>query len=179
MALAARQLVRVTTQESLAEPDLLQHRDGAVPGVGWPTAQHLVEQRAQGIHIAAGIDLVNLAQRLLGWHVGGRARHLPHLRLVGAVAAAVGLHRVELAVVGRPVGPAQHLGQAPVEHQHLAVAAHHDVVGLEIAMHDTGLVRRLENRHGPDSEEHDSEGGDHRHRGDRPCRRKDRRCRGA
>ncbi len=40
--------------------------------------------------------------------------------------------------------------QAEIEHLHVAVGAHHDVLGLHVAMHDAGRVRRRERpRHLP------------------------------
>ena len=79
------------------------------------------------------IDL--LAARLLGRHIGECPHHLPRLGRVlcgrgqGAVVATRRLDE---------------LGEAEVDDLRMAVGRHHDVVWLQVAMHDAGLVRRGE-----------------------------------
>ncbi len=89
--------------------------------------EHLVQNDAHRIQICAVID--GLAARLLGRHVFGRAHHgvEPRERL---------LVRARLLDF--------HLGDAEIEHLDEVIAAifgdQHDVVWLQIAMHDAGGV---------------------------------------
>jgi hypothetical protein len=75
--------------------------------------QRLEEDRAEAIDIAAFVDAVACAC-LLGRHVGGSAG----------------------ATLGRLAALAAAKGEAPVHDLHFAVAADHDVVGFEVAVHD-------------------------------------------
>ena len=90
-------------------------REGLLAG------EHLVEHHAQAVNVATGIDL--LAHRLLGRHVGGCAQHD--------------------AVVGRFGCRMQVFGDAEVGQCQRTVGAQHHVVGLEVAMHDAGMVCRF------------------------------------
>ena len=94
-----------------------------------PARQHLVEDHAGGVDVGAGVD--RLAERLLGREVLGRAED--DAGLGQRLPAALGLG---------------HLGDAEVEdldHVALAVALdQHDVLRLEIAVHDAGRVRVVE-----------------------------------
>ena len=122
-------------------PDLMQHLLGTGPGVGRPPAQHHIQQSPQRVHIAAGIDAVHRSPCLLGRHVEGSARHLARLRLVCPLTAAVGLHRERLFSIEDRNRPSQQLGQPPVQHQHLTMASHHDVVRLQVPVDHTPAVR--------------------------------------
>jgi hypothetical protein len=89
-----------------------------------------VQDQAEGPHVASRVD-VEIAARLLGAHVRGRAEH-------GA------LHRLhELAARG-----ADRLGDAEVEdlghHVAAVVEGEEDVPGLEIAVDDAAVVRLVE-----------------------------------
>ena len=86
--------------------------------------QHLVEDDPQAVDVATAIDLVGLAPRLLGAHVGRRAQHL-----------AVERHR-DLARFT--------LGQPEVHQVRPARLVEHDVRGLDVAMHDPLFVRVLQ-----------------------------------
>ena len=107
------------------------HRRGDRDGIGAcdrasPRA-HLVEHGADGVEVGARVDLVGGGD-LLGRHVRGRA------------------HDDAGAREARLAGRAQ-LGDAEVEqlHERPARGRHEeDVVGLEIAVHDAGVVRGLE-----------------------------------
>src|SRR5690606_29316178 len=77
---------------------------------------------------------VAVAQHL-GRHVAGRARHLGGAGGQGQTAGAV---------------VAKTHGQAPVDNVDLAELADHDVVGLEVAVHDAaamGKAHRVEHLH--------------------------------
>ncbi|MFO0799706.1 MAG: hypothetical protein U0804_19725 [Gemmataceae bacterium] len=120
------------------------------------------EHGAEAEHVAAGRHLVGRPGRLLGRHVRRRPHHRAGLRVV-RVRVAEGAHlrvrRGGVRVGGGAVGPAadaEHLGQPPVHHLHLAEGADHDVRGLEVAVDHVvgvgvpdGLAHRLEHGHEP------------------------------
>ena len=109
-----------------------QHLPSAPAVVGWSAAQDLVEDGAQGVDVAARVDLVDLAAGLLRRHVSGGARHCAHAGDPGRVPAAVGGHR--------RLGAAGDLGEAPVHDERLAALAQHDVGGLEVPVHHAPVV---------------------------------------
>jgi hypothetical protein len=86
--------------------------------------QHLVGHCRERVHVAARIDHL-LAHRLLGTHVLRRAEREPGLR---HPLAAGTLHRER---------------DAEISHQRMA-ALEQDVLGLDVAMDDTLVVRVLE-----------------------------------
>ena len=69
------------------------------------------------------------AAYLLRRHIAGCAHHHAFVRQIGD---------------GRILRGVPLLGQAEIQDLHLAAARHHDVVRLQIAMHQTGRVRRSE-----------------------------------
>ena len=76
---------------------------------------------------------------LLGGHVGGGASDLAHLGLEGCAGAAEGMDGL-VSVACSLAWRAQDLREAPVEHQHLSIRAHHDVVGLQVPVDDPAAV---------------------------------------
>jgi len=103
----------------------LQHRVAAKRP---DTRRHLVEHRAEGEDVGAGVH--PLAPQLLGRHVGHRAEHLSRAR----DRAAGGQRGLD---VRRP----RRRRKAEVEHLHAALVAHHHVGRLQIAMNDALAVR--------------------------------------
>ena len=102
----------------------LQQEHAAVAAERPLAGEQLVEDDAEAVDVAAGVDRVRLAAGLLGRHVGRRAEHL-----------AVGRHR-------RVVGVA--LGQAEVHEVRLAVGVEQDVRRLDVAVDDAERVRAAE-----------------------------------
>ena len=92
-----------------------------------PIGEDLVQDRPEQVDVAGRTDLVDRSGRHLGGHVRGRATHRGH---VGDAA--------------RLAKPLQRMGQSPVHHQHFAELAEHDVLGLEVAMHDPPRMRKAD-----------------------------------
>ena len=109
------------------------HRGGPLEGAA--AADHLVEDGAQRELVGAMVD--GLAARLLGRHVARRAHDhaLARTRQRGLLARGQ-VDRVVLPL--RRHG--RELHQAEVEDLHQAVVGDHDVLGLEVAVHDAGRV---------------------------------------
>ena len=105
------------------DPGRLVQRD-TLYVVRQPVTQQLVQEHAEAVHVAAGVQRVRVRLALFGAHVLKRPDHLPHVRL----------HRGQREV---RVGGA---GHAEVDDLRLAVGAHENVPGLEIAMDDAELV---------------------------------------
>jgi hypothetical protein len=82
--------------------------------------QQLVKDDAKAVNVAAAIDLVSLAARLLGAHVGRRAEHLT-LDRHGAVAGIA-------------------LGQAEIDQPGRALLAQHDIAWFHIPVDDAHFV---------------------------------------
>ena len=99
--------------------------EGGMPG------QHLVEQAAERPHVGASVHAA--ASHLLRAHAGRRARdtagRTTRARVVTGAAAGRRAHQVR---------------QAEVEHLHVASRGQLHVGGLEIAVNDALLVRRLQ-----------------------------------
>ena len=95
---------------------------GIGPGEGRLAGQHLVQHRAQRVDVGAAVEPA-LAGGLLRAHVRGRAD--------------------DHAGLGEPLGVArafQHLADAEVRHQHLAVGGEEHVLRLDVAMDDAVAV---------------------------------------
>ena len=109
---------RFEVQNRADERGLARSRERALAG------DHLVQHRAEGEDVGAGIDVVAL--QLLGRHVGQRAENLP-----------VEGERRGRRLLGDAAG---HLGQAEVEQLGAGLGEHH-VARLQVAMHDPGAMR--------------------------------------
>ena len=94
--------------------------------------RHLVEDRAEGELV--GPEVERTPARLLGRHVADRSHHHPGARRVGGRL----LHR-QLVGLGR-----DELRQAEVQDLGVAVLGDHDVLGLQVPVHDPGGVGRGE-----------------------------------
>ena len=108
--------------------------DGRARAGGRPR-EEVVEHRAERVDVGPLVD--RLAPRLLRRHVGRRAEHRAHDRVV---SAAPGGHGGGRLVVGRGRRP-QVFRQAPVHDHGLAEGAHQDVGRLEVAVDDVLAVR--------------------------------------
>ena len=100
-----------------------------IGGEGQGPGQHVEEHQAQRVDVAPAIQLV--ARQLLGAHELGRADHQAGPRdLLAAPLAAHGLGKAEIDDLHR-VRP-------------VATAREHDIVGLQVAVHDAEVMGRLE-----------------------------------
>jgi hypothetical protein len=117
----------------VVEQDLRDQRVVAVRDEGRTPREQLKEHRAERIHVGAAVD-VDRAAYLLGRHEVRRPD-----RIATTCEREAGLSEI---IDGH------HLRDAEVEQLHLRRAPRHareeDVLRLEIAMHDTGRVRRLD-----------------------------------
>jgi len=110
-------------------------------------SKQAIEGGTKAVDVAGRTQLVDPPGGLLRAHVGGRPEASAQLG-PAHVATRLGNQR---AVVQRRRGrcglrPAQTLGQAPVDHQGLAVLAEHDVARLQVAVEDApavGVVDRV------------------------------------
>ena len=98
------------------------------------TGEHLEQHAAERVDVGAGIDIGEPA-RLLGRHVARGPDRDPRRGHQVVGLEVVGQHLVVLAA---------HLRHAPVEHVGLAEVAEHDVLGLEVAVHDPVRVGELD-----------------------------------
>ena len=100
------------------------------------SGDELVQHDAEAVAIGAAVDAA--AARLLGRHVGDRADDHAGAGLGRNGGHRVGWHR------GRP----RERRDAEIEDLHVAVRPQHQVVGLDVAVHDRGGVRGRERRGG-------------------------------
>jgi hypothetical protein len=137
---ADRQVGGQAPQRRLDE-QVLAHDLGGAAGERSTTGQELEADHAKRVDVSAVIDLA-LAGTLLGRHVAGGAEHGPLGGVAGVSVDQLGDAEVE-QLDPRPAWD-------------LVVRDDHDVVGLEIAMDDPGLVdggdRRGQSTHGPHRE---------------------------
>ena len=107
--------------------------------------QQAIERGAEAVDVGARPEVVEVARGLLGAHVGRRAQRRAGQRLgtcrwptrASASARRRGRDRLDLP---------QRLGQAPVDHQRLAVLADDHVARLDVAVQDApavGVVDRV------------------------------------
>ena len=116
---------------------LAEDHEGVRAGEGHPASQHLVAQAAQGVHVAAAVQLT-LGGRLLGAHVLRRAEGHAHRGERRRAACRIGCR----PVVSRPAG-------GPEVRQQRVRAAQEQVLGLEVAVDDAacmGVVEGLVSR---------------------------------
>ena len=114
----------------------------AVLALVWRCAgEHLEEDRPEGVDIGAAVE-VGMPHRLFGAHVGWRTHH----------ESGLGIPRTPVEALGDPKVHQQGSPGARIEH---------DVVGLDVAMDQSRLVRVLERAEQPDGERHRT---GHRHR---------------
>ena len=105
-------------------------------------SQHLIEDDAEGEDVRPRVDPG--APRLFRRHVGDRAEDLA---LARQVHSALRRSAREVGTGARGLEP----GQAEIQHLDAPLARHHDVAGLQVAMHDAARVRRRQRvgeRHG-------------------------------
>ena len=120
-------------------PDALYDRPLAVQRL---EREHLVEHRAERVDVGRGRR--GEAAELLGRHVSRRTEHGAGHGRLRVASVDTPARRWLVDGRGRGVVDAEDLGDAPVEDVHLAVRAEHDVVGLEVTMHDAPVVREVD-----------------------------------
>ena len=121
--------------------DRRERLGGRLAVEGLLAGRELVEDRAERELVAAVVD--RAAARLLRRHVTHRPEHGAGGRLRRRRVGPGGRAGVEpLLPLARAVG--DELGEAEVEQLHEAVGRDHDVLGLEVAVHDPGGVRLRE-----------------------------------
>jgi len=158
-------LAALPPHSKVAARNLLNDLGGVGAFHGRTQGEDRRQDRAQRVEVAARIQRLDFAARLLGAHVLRRAEDRARL---GALAGPRIKHRgpgLEGVWVRRRGGAVAHrapravwnrrptifprtafrvphfLGQPPIHHQHLAEVAEHDVLGLEIAMDHSARVR--------------------------------------
>ncbi len=113
LQVARRLVVKLARRPGLVVQHLQQQHPPVAPEWAFP-GQHLVEDNAQAVDVAAHVDLMGLAARLFGRHVGRRSQHLAierQRRLVGLALGQTEIHQV------RPL-----------------LRVEHDVGGLDVAV---------------------------------------------
>ncbi len=102
--------------------------------------QQAIEGRAQAVDVAGRADPVQVARGLLGAHVLRRPQRRAGAGQRGRIAAD--RDRRDRCPSPHPARAIDdRLGEPPVDHERLAEPAEHDVVGLEVAVHDAAAVR--------------------------------------
>ena len=109
----------------LAPLDLAKHLAEVFALERRPPGEQAVERRPQAVDIRPRSQPVQFAAGLLGAHVSRRAQRRARERL--GRAARGGRDEGALAALLAGLDPPQRLGQAPVDHQGLAVLADDDV----------------------------------------------------
>ncbi len=112
---------------------------GLSPRKGRRAGQHLVEHDAQRVEVAAP---VGAAVRLLGRHVLGRADQQPAFGHARPLVVRTGFVARDVAQAGD--AEVEHLDQLGVLALVAGAADDHDVLGLEIAVHDAHVVRHAD-----------------------------------
>ena len=104
--------------------------------------QQAVKRRTQAVNVRARAQLLQVALGLLGAHVGRGPQRTARQR----VRTATGRARAPASArpSGPRLGPAQGLGQSPVDDQRLAMLAHDDVARLDVAVEHATAVRVLD-----------------------------------
>jgi hypothetical protein len=126
----------VARHAELAPGDRGGQREQAVAGEGSLAVQRLPAGDAPAELVAARVG--RDPRELLGCHVRGRTEDRADVRQVQ-------VQRVVRALEGRqrgdPLGGVAAAGQAEVHQAHAAVVADHDVVGLDVAVYEGGIMR--------------------------------------
>ena len=102
--------------------------------------QALVQRHPQGVDVRSPIDRPHLGTQLLGRHVVRRPEDVR--RLGQSQALIVFTPRVR---------------DTEVEHDRAAVPRHHEVAGLQVAMHEATLVRDVQGTRRGLEERHDAQ----------------------
>ena len=118
----------------------LERHHGAVFGKGKPAGRHLVQHDAETPDVAAGVQVE--AARLLRRHVARSADHHPRPRARFHIDHGRRRH-------------ARELGEPEVEDLRIAVGTHHDVLGLDVPMHQAAGMRRRQRTRHLDADVHD------------------------
>ncbi len=123
-----------------------------VSGVGRLAREDLAQDRTEAEHVRALVHVLDLAERLLGRHVGERAHDRARdglgalaLRAHGGDRSQIGRDGAGRALVGDPASR-EHLREAPVEHLHLTEGADHHVGRLQVPVDHAarvGVANRL------------------------------------
>ena len=104
------------------DADLRVRREGVLAG------GQLVQHDAQGEEIAGAAG--RLGPRLLGGHVADRAHQGARIGDCGGFG------------LGRSAAGGEVAGQAEIEHLGIAIVPHHDVLGLDVPVHNPGGMGR-------------------------------------
>ncbi len=112
------------------------HHHGVLVDEGRVPDQHLVEQDAERVEIAAGVE--RSALRLLGGHVAGGAEDRAGLRL----------ERVDRSLLALDLGDPEIQDLADLGFVAAGAAGEKEVIGLEIAVNDALLVGLFEREQG-------------------------------
>ena len=137
----------VKTRPRVSQPAFLGvlERRRRVPGVRGLAGQDLAQDRAERKDVGPLVELVDLAPRLLGRHVGGRAHDRARERMrphrFGLGEPDLGLAGGLVARLPVRVVPRQQLRQPPVHDLGLAELGDHDVGGFEIPVDHAAGVR--------------------------------------
>ncbi len=127
-------------------PGCLLEPGGRVAQVGRLAGQDLAEDRTERKDVGPLVEVIDVAQRLLGRHVGRRPHHGAHerRRAFGVRPRRRDPRVVDAGIRRLPLvdrAPAsEHLGESPVEDLHLAERADHHVRRLQVPVDDTARV---------------------------------------
>jgi len=113
-----------------------QHVGDGLAREGGPSGQHLEEHAPEGPDISPPVH--RLAFGLFRRHIGRRAQDHPRLRLHVAERGRIGQRRRRRRL------RRQRLGQAKVQHLHLALAGELNVGRLQVAVNNAALVGVLD-----------------------------------
>ncbi len=106
---------------------LHSHVQGRVPAKWWAASQHLVTGHTKGIDVGTRVERFTF--QLFGAHVQRRSHGHPHLRQLRLLRAL------------------REAGQPEVGNLNFAAAGQHQVLGLDVPVHNP-LLSRLRQRHG-------------------------------
>jgi hypothetical protein len=135
-------VARVEPRVRVVEPALRggQQLVARAAGIRRLTGEDLAQDRTEREDVAALVELVDVAQGLLGRHVGGRPHDAARDRLRALRLAAHGRDDGMLLPFLRALLQAEHLREAPVDDDDLAERPDHHVGGLEVAVDHAAAV---------------------------------------